>query len=501
MKLPSPYYNNANTQLAHSRQPDTLAASARPDPVPPYAGLPVAPELPDPDVSAATPSDVYELGRKTVAFGISLSMSFGAVAVPGHTSYHDRMGAQTMVFPDRPLPSNRKQAVAPPAESTRIVSGLLASSQSPDFTTLWGSAKEAYQVTDDEVDYADLMSAQQFAARERIAKRHGLTVFDPTATLRELRTADATLPNAPDRWRRITDAFLRQYALRTDVDPNLAYRSNMQAATPELLRDPSAQRFYIDLVNAIAALPKEFVAATGIQRLLLASQRPDARVVAAAYIYPSLQGPIGNSMVLNLSLLKGQVYTAYTVYHEFGHRWDYLLSGGDGMFQDPDFMTTAGNVPYGLEGPEPAEGQRDTRPAKARKLGWITLKDYEQLQNDVIGQFDVHRSTPHCLAYADSAAATLSAYGARTVFESENAAAVDVSEHKADTWRYIPLGDEYPRLLAPHLPWMTAQLTRELSRLYTHYPQLARYFIDAAKRSDPTTSPQQLLRASCYLRK
>lgn len=452
-----------------------------------YAELPKAPPLNE-YVPPPSPSRWHRLGRGMTALCTAAVVGFGgAFVAPAETSKGDTAKSAAELYADKQLPPISKEAPQPSLETIELIGRLLAGPQNKHLTTFEEVVQERLE-RQRPTDHSDIREQRLYEIRQKVAGRYNLTVFNPTQTLVRLAGETEENPISSDERMEIVNDFLANYGLSMEVDATMEYASNQEAATPEALASGDTRYFFVDLVRTIATMPKEYIEATGIRRFLLTSQKPNTVMKAGGYIYPDLKGPIGAAFVLNLSAMQSQSYSTRVINHEFWHRWDYLLSGG-AMDSDENFAATTQGAPYGKVGPEPGEDQPDTRPVAALQLGWLTLDDFQRKRLQAAEDFQPHLGQRDCQAHGKIADAKVDMYGINTVFVSAYSASGGLTEHKADTGSYIPQGAEYPQLLAPQLPYLRHQLQRELARLHTYYPRLARYFIDTAHRPSASDNP------------
>jgi hypothetical protein len=268
---------------------------------------------------------------------------------------------------------------------------------------------------------------------------------------------------------------------------NINYAYDLQAAMPEDIDQLLTKQHLYNIVDAFSRMPLEYVEDSGIQQIILATQTPGTKIQVGAYIFPSLEGEEEAAFVYNLSSGSSKS----TIFHEFWHRWDYLLSGGYAMYDDPYFEQLKLGAPYG-------NGMEDVEKGivVARDYGYLVLDDYDAKYAEEWGRVMSHVGEPGCLAEAAAAAERIIAIGNLTVFISPYAAQLNVVEHKAEIGEKIGAGNYYDTLNI-WTPAIREQFLTELARLANYRPNIAAFFVAMADRRFSPQDPHDVFQRIC----
>ena len=191
-------------------------------------------------------------------------------AAPAPTSVRTEVvGTQTPGTTSTTASESRTTCVEPSSDDVLAVQALLSKPEDPLAEPIVGSPK-----TDD--DYKSMPGKQQ-AFKERIAKEHGVTIFDDTPVQRRLTDQSARAEGGLDTgpfsdYLGATQEFMNQLGVEVVVGtPDITYGYGARAPQADELESPSAKWTMQGILSAFSNLPKEYVELTGLKRLM---QRP-----------------------------------------------------------------------------------------------------------------------------------------------------------------------------------------------------------------------------------
>lgn len=419
--------------------------------------------------------------------GASIAVCGTADVNKEHAPAPEQQYTISEIPPDAPLPTKTYVAAAPSTPSILEIANLLARTQ------ISLDAEQSPSSVEDVKTYGIGPEGTRqklrdiFTKQKEAADKYGLTIIDGTETIMEL--AENSIPAKSnmslDEYIALANSYLSEHDIAVTDDNSPLYADKNSGQSPKTrIKDTYTSRFNIQmLVQTTAVQPKEFTELLGIHKYLLTTQVDKA----GAYIHPDLDGPEGAAIVFNLS---GMGTAVDVLHHEQYHRLDSILTGGyDAMSHDASFDKLAKDAPYGKIGPEPEKDEQDNRKLLATSMGWLTLEQLNDVENEIQDRVYNQRTDPDCAELAKTGEQQLATAGDRTVLTTNYSAENDIVERKAELGTYMLDGESYPRLLGDFTPHLTEQLIYLLARLHDYRPRLARYFIDVAER--PRRDPRE----------
>lgn len=353
----------------------------------------------------------------------------------------------------------RTDCIEPSSDDVLAVQALLSKPQDPLAEPMGGSPKT-------DADYKSF-PAQQQAFKERVAREHGLTIFDDTPWQRRLTDQSARAEGGLDTgpfsdYLGATQDFMNQFGVEVAVGtPDLTYSYGARAPRAEELESPAAKWTMQGILSAFSNLPKEYVELTGLKRIIIMTGSAGAEVAGYA-----VTSGAHDTFFIDIEKGKNIMLDQHGILHETYHLLDAAQCGPQAMLVDEGF--TQQNSPNPI--------YRTERDGVVEEPSVPSMQSYDNAVMNRRAMFD--SSTPKSVLcqtqmQEDQEAALVETYSSYHP---------NPAEDKAEIGAQLVTPNDYVTITDTRFAKFWPKVQYLMARLYHQNPAIVEYFTETGRR-------------------